>query len=142
MLNFIKYHWFGLIISIFLGLFFIEFFLVLFSPHQDSQNRGFVPCTYEMAEQIESCNNGKFCILKAIAQNYVCDGRVIITGFSDWMSGKQPRPWSNYIFTPDSPQYEDDEKIDEYYQSNPDIASEMTDLKQKHDELENKKNEQ
>lgn len=142
MLKFIKYHWFGLIISIFLGLFFIEFLLVLFAPHQDLQNRGFVPCTYQMAEQIEICNRGKLCVLKAVIQNYICDGQVIITGFSNWLQDKQQHPWSNYMFVPDLPQYDAEDGIEEYYQSNPDIGSEMADLKQKHEDLESKKDEQ
>ncbi|MFR8205278.1 MAG: hypothetical protein ACLU99_02275 [Alphaproteobacteria bacterium] len=55
------------------------------------------------------------------------------------MSGKQPAPWSNYIFIPELPE---DENFDnaaraEYFKTNPDIAVEMQDLKQLNKELEN-----
>ena len=139
MFDFIKYHWFGLLISILFGLFLIEFFLVLFSPHVDNQNRGFVPCTSAMSEQIETCNKRKLCILNAVYNNYICDNKVIGEGLLLWIKGKQPRPWSNYIFSPEIPTYEDYEGLKEYYLSNPDIVNEMAELKEKHKELENTK---
>lgn len=142
MLKFIKYHWFGLFISIFFMVFMIEFFLVVFAPHQDLHNRGFVPCTITMAEQIETCGKGKFCILKAVSDNYICDGKVIVSGFSDWIKGKQQRPWSNYMFDPVIDDKEDDEALLEYYQSNPDISDEMASLIRQNEELESKKDEE
>ena len=142
MLKFIKYHWFGFIISILFGLFLIEFFLVMFAPHVDIQNRGFVPCTTNMATKVEVCHQRKLCILKAVYDNYICDGKVILIGLSDWVTGKQLRPWSNYMFEPEVQKEEMDEDLKEYYRDNPNIDEEMNELIKKHEELENINNEQ
>jgi len=141
LLKFIKHHWFGLLVSISFGLFLIEFFLVMFAPHVDIQNRGFVPCTAQMAEEIEICSRKKLCIIKAVTDNYVCDAKVILGGVSQWLQGQQPRPWSNYLFEPELPQEEVDEGLQEYYDENPNLADEMAELKQKYKELEIEKNE-
>jgi hypothetical protein len=114
----------------------------MFAPHVDSQNRGFVPCTAHMATQVETCHKRKSCILRAVYDNYVCDGKVILTGFSDWIKGQQPRPWSNYMFEPEILKEEMDEDLKEYYRENPNIDDEMAEIIQKHEELENTQNEE
>ena len=45
------------------------------------------------------------------------------------------------MYIPEYPQDEPDEGLDEYYESNPDIAKQMLELKNKNEELENMKNE-
>lgn len=78
-------------------------------------------------------------MLKAVLGNSWCDAKVVAGGAKAWVSGKQPAPWSNYIFIPELPE---DENFDnaaraEYFKTNPDIAVEMQDLKQLNKELEN-----
>ena len=83
MLKFIKIHWFGLIVSL-LGLAFLVFFiLIALSPRQDKLERGFIPCTKNMMQQMLRCpaNQKAWCMTKAIAQNTLCDARVISSGF-------------------------------------------------------------
>lgn len=142
MFNFIKYHWFGLIMSIMIALFFMQFFIVLIAPHHDIQKRGFVSCTETMAQEVESCTDKHFCILRAVTANAFCDSKVIIDGLSLWVKGEQPRPWNNYWFAPEYPQEEMDEGMAEYYQENPDILQQMNKLKQQNQELENLNNEE
>lgn len=141
MREFIKYHWFGLLISIMVGLFMVQFFLVLFAPHRDALNRGFSPCTETMAREVADCGGRVFCALKAVSANAFCDSQVIGSGLVSWMKGKQPRPWSNYLFVPKYPKEEPDEGLAEYYRENPDLAEQMNALKQKSEELEKLKDE-
>ena len=142
-MGFIRYHWFGLLISIMVGLFMIQFFLVLFAPHHDVLNRGFSPCTETMAQAVADCGNKSFCVMKAVSANAYCDSKVIGQGLAAWIKGEQPRPWSNYLFVPEYPQEEEpDEGLAEYYLENPDIVKEMNELKQKSEELEKLKDEQ
>ncbi len=141
MLNFIRQHWFGFLISAVFCLFLAQFFIVLIAPHHDLQNRGFAPCTETMSKQVSDCAGNKFCVLKAVAANTFCDTAVIGQGLKNWVSGEQERPWSNYLYIPEYPQDEPDEGLEEYYESNPDIAKQMLELKNKNEELENMKNE-
>ncbi|MBQ8784482.1 MAG: hypothetical protein IJZ59_00370 [Alphaproteobacteria bacterium] len=138
MINFIKYHWFGLIMSLIVGIFMVEFFLILFAPHYDLQKRGFVPCTDAMAEDVANCSGKSFCVMKAVTKNMVCDTKVIGHGISEWVKGKQSRPWSNYYFIPEYPQAveEPDEELLKYYEENPDLAEQMAELKKNYEELE------
>jgi len=139
LLKFIKYHWFGLFISIIIGLLLVQFTLVLISPHHDAKQRGFSICTQEMSDQIAFCDSQNWCILKSIIKNTFCDTKIIITGAKNWISGQQPRPWSNYIFVPVLSQTEEpDQDLEEYYQSQPDLAQQIEQLKQKNQQLEKK----
>lgn len=94
-----------------------------------------------MSKQVSDCAGNKFCVLKAVAANTFCDTAVIGQGLKNWVSGEQERPWSNYLYIPEYPQNEPDEGLEEYYESNPDIAKQMLELKNKNEELENMKNE-
>ena len=138
MLKFIKYHWFGLFISIIIGLFLVQFALVLISPHHDAEQRGFAVCAQEMSNQIALCDSQKWCILKSIVENTFCDSKIIITGAKSWLAGQQPRPWSNYIFVPTLSIEEPDQDLEEYYQSHPDLTQQIEQLKQKNQQLEKK----
>ena len=143
MLNFIKFHWFGLLISLFIGLFLLQFLIVMISPHYDLQNRGFAYCTDKMAQRIEDCQSANLCIFKTVISGSFCDTEVIIKGFSEWIKGKQPRPWSNYIFVPEYPDEteEADEALEEYYNNNPDLYEQMDNIRQQYLELEKKNDE-
>ncbi len=139
-MTFIKNHWFGLLLSLVVGFFMLVFALVLFSPREDLHSRGFIPCTEEMAYNMLGCNENKaWCMLKEVVKNTFCDIGVIVDGVAAWHKGEQPRPWSNYFFTPELPVDEqmEDELVQEYYENNPDLAGEMNRLKKLNKELEN-----
>ena len=87
MLNFIRQHWFGLLISAVFCLFLVQFFIVLIAPHHDLLNRGFAPCTETMSKQVSDCAGDNFCVLKAVTANTFCDTAVIGQGLKNWVSG-------------------------------------------------------
>ena len=137
-MNFIKHYWFNLLIAlvIILGMGFT--LLIALSPREDAQKRGFIPCTEQLAENVSACRGGLWCATKAVLENGRCDAGVIIRGIRLWLKGKQPRPWSNYIFVPeinyhDNPLYENSEL---FYQENPDYRQDFEKLKQNHQQLE------
>lgn len=144
-MSFIRQHWFGLVTGIVIFCFLVLFLLVLLAPRQDALRRGFIPCTEAMADKMLSCQEAKtWCMLKAIAANSWCDAKVVGRGFKDWAGGRQPAPWSNYIFIPEMPSDEffDAAVREEYLRANPAPQSEMPKLKQLQKELENEQNEQ
>ncbi len=100
---FVKENWFGLLTSFILLAGFLFFLLILLSPRYDLQRRGFIPCTEALAQGLQSCpQEGKYnCIFTEIMKNSWCDAKVIGSGFKLWLNGKQPAPWSNYIFKPE-----------------------------------------
>lgn len=118
---FFKENWFGMLTSFILLVGFLFFLLVLLSPRQDLQKRGFIPCTEALAQNILSCPaETKYrCIFGEIMQNSWCDIKVIGSGFKLWASGKQGTPWANYIFKPEiSGSAEQLDEIDtEFYNS-------------------------
>lgn len=139
-MNFIKHHWFGIIISLFVTAFMLVFVLVLISPRQDLQKRGFIPCTETMANELFACQDNKvFCMVKTILQNSWCDTKVIGDGLKLWANGEQKTPWANYIFTPELAEPEIvDEGLAEFYDQTPDVEGSMNDLKKLNTKLENK----
>ena len=142
-MSFIKKHWFGVVATFVVAIFFVLFVLILVSPRQDLQRRGFIPCTEALAEQVLNCKKYKIsCMLSATVKNSWCDMKVVGRGFNNWIRGKQPAPWSNYIFEPELPadEYFDNEAKAEYFKHYPDIAAEMQNLKKLSEELENETN--
>lgn len=131
MFNFIKIHWFGLLVSI-LALFYLLIFLVvLFAPGQDSLNRGFIPCTQNMTKEMFSCTENKtWCMSKAVVKNTWCDVKIVARGFEDWVKGKQKTPWENYLFTPEEAAISQQPEMDlqQFYEENQDIKSQMDEL--------------
>ena len=146
-MRFVKDHWFGLLVSIFVFFFWCVIALVLAAPHQDEQKRGFVPCTETMAEELRGCNGRNMCVLGSVVDNTFCNVGVIGEGLKLWMTGKQPAPWSNYLFEPEikrpsaTDDVEPEESLEEYYQNTPDIAAEMDELQKLNQQLENDSNE-
>lgn len=144
MLNFFKNHWFGFLISVF-SIFFVAMILIVVSaPRQDKLERGFIPCTKAMMDEMLACpeDGGSFCIAKTIVHNSVCDISVIFKGVTNWVQGKQPRPWSNYFFEPEIEsklQSENvDEELEEFYRQNPDLQEQMKKLNQEREKLDKK----
>ena len=112
-MTFLKHHWFGLILSLFMLAYLLVFVLVLLSPRYDVQKRGFIPCTETMAEQLIDCDNGAWCMLKTIVRNGWCDAEVIGGGFRMWLRGEQKTPWANYLFEPEQPRPDEETEADE-----------------------------
>lgn len=141
MLKFFKEHWFGLLLGLFVLLYVTMILIVVSSPRQDKQNRGFIPCTKIMLDEIINCKDDDqyMCIGESILKNSACDAGVIINGFKDWTKGKQSRPWSNYFFTPeletplDDPEL--DEELKEFYEQNPDVHLQMEQLNSDYEKL-------
>ena len=101
-MRWLKDHWFGLLMSIFLLLAAVYFILIFISPRYDLQRRGFIPCTERLAEAVADCRENKIvCTMGAIWDNNLCDLGVIYDGLRDWAGGKQKYPWSNYLFEPE-----------------------------------------
>lgn len=139
-MTFLKHHWFGLILSLFMLAYLLVFVLVLLSPRYDMQKRGFIPCTEAMAERLIDCDNGAWCMLKTIVRNGWCDAEVIGGGFRMWLRGEQKTPWAKYLFEPEQPRPDDepeaDESLREFYAQTPDIEASMQNLRRLNRELE------
>lgn len=144
LISFIRHYWFGLLASVILFVGIVFFLLVLISPRQDSQKRGFIPCTEAMAEGMMSCpDDGKIrCMLGHILQNSWCDMRVVGRGFRLWFAGEQKAPWSNYIFTPEleEPDDAEDEELNQFRQENPHLDLELEYMKKLNKQLEETNN--
>lgn len=139
MLNFIKRYWFVVFITIFVLLYLVVFLLVLASPRQDDLNRGFIPCTQKMAQEIlinEEKSSLK--LAKIIIANTYCDTKVVFSGLTDWIKGKQKTPWANYLFEPQvyKPIDATDEELLKFYQEHPNINKEMEELDKQRIKLE------
>ena len=129
--GFAKHYWFAILLSTFVLMYLSIFLLVLFSPKQDELNRGFIPCTQKMAQQILSGEKkSSSTLVKAIIENTYCDTKVVFRGFADWMSGKQETPWANYMFEPQIYNQIDatDEELIKFYNENPNISKDMEEL--------------
>lgn len=102
LLNYIKYYWFGFLIGTIIFISVSFFLIIMLSPKQDLEKRGFIPCTEQLAQNLYLCTQKEkySCVVKEILKNSLCDGKVIVQGFSDWWNGKQSTPWANYFFTP------------------------------------------
>lgn len=141
-MNFFKQHWFGFLITLILGISFLFFVLILLSPRQDAQKRGFIPCTEAMADGILACPQDGYytCLLKHILQNSWCDTKVIGKGIKSWLTGKQKTPWANYIYTPELPvpENEDSQELRDFYAENPDLRLDMLKLHMLSNELDKK----
>ncbi|MDR1026504.1 MAG: hypothetical protein LBL47_03800 [Lactobacillus sp.] len=133
-------HWFTILIVL-IVFFFAAFCLVIsLSPREDLQNRGFIPCTHKLIDDLTFCDGMKLCSLKAILSNSYCDLKVIGTGIGKWAKGEQSSPWANYLF---KPEYEEiSEDLVEFYNDNPNIKEDMQRLKKMNEDLENERKEQ
>ncbi len=135
-MNFIKHNWFGIFAGILILSGFALFLIVLFSPRQDNQNRGFIPCTEEMAVKLLDCDKKIGCSLKTILNNSLCDAKVIGQGFSLWLKGEQNTPWANYFFEPDLDNSSElPQEVEEFYKENPNLHQDMLRLQKMHEEL-------
>ena len=136
-MSFLKHHWFGTVVSLFVLFFVTVFLLVLFSPRQDLQKRGFIPCTENMVSEMLSCRENKaFCMLGSVIKNSWCDSKVVLNGLGAWVKGQQSTPWENYLFESELKETEQDEGLQEFYDENPDVSASMEELRRQNIELE------
>ena len=139
MFKFIKKYWFAIIMAVCSILYLVVFLLVLFSPKTDKLNRGFIPCTTEMARSIlEEREKGSFELVKIIIKNTYCDAKVVGNGLVKWVKGEQSSPWANYLFEPVPVFEEENAELAEFYEKKPDAEEEMKFLNMKRLELEKK----
>jgi hypothetical protein len=92
--------------GLFISAFVILAVLLVISPKQDLENRGFISCSNQFIENVEKCNliDSKYrtviCGLDAVVKNTICDFKVVGEGASKWFSGEQTTPWANYLYEP------------------------------------------
>ena len=119
-------------------VFFVAYMVVMLvvSPRQDLQKRGFIPCTEEFVLSVADCTRGEMiCPLKYLWHDTTCNATVILDGFGAWVRGKQPTPWANYLFVPEL----SEQSAREDY--NGDIAADMQDLEAQSQFIERKNRE-
>lgn len=130
-MTFVKTHWFGLLIGFWLLAFVIMLVLIIISPKYDLKNRGFTYCTQCLVDDLQDCDRAFGCSIKAVTRSTWCDIKIIAEGLSLWYNGKQPAPWSNYIFTPEiNTAFDDtnDKDMAKYLEENPDTVAHMQEL--------------
>ena len=137
-MNFIKRHWFNLLMALIIVLSMGLTLLVAFSPKEDKLDRGFIPCSKLLAENVTSCKGNFWCTIKAVIKNSACDTKIIFNGLKMWVHGEQSAPWSNYFFEPDLSHLKNplNENAELFYQENPNYLQDFEDLKQEHKKLE------
>ena len=103
MVKFVRLHWFGLLLSIFVVLFMLFMAVIAVAPHNDAKMRGFTPCTYQMAQELSRDTSHKMMrIFKIVNNGYFCYFQVISEGAKQFALGKQKTPWENYLFKAES----------------------------------------
>ncbi|MFV0626195.1 MAG: hypothetical protein ACK5N8_02450 [Alphaproteobacteria bacterium] len=135
-MTFIKNHWFGFLLSLFVSFFILVFVLVLISPKQDVQKRGFTICSENFVDEVSLCQKSYGCVLKAVLGHGYCTAKTVVVGAENWILGEQQTPWGNYMFSPQSLANEEmDEELKLFYHENPNLAEQMNDFRKKNKEL-------
>ena len=137
-MNYIKQHWFGISVSVFMAYFLLVFIMVAISPRTDIQNRGFIPCSHEQTEKIINCTKNKaLCVIHSAVRGNFCYMKVFNLGLWKFLSGKQSRPWSNYLFAQETQQNNEkyQEEINKLLEEDPNLIDGIEDLKEKNREL-------
>lgn len=119
MVKFLREYWF----SFFLGLFVLFFMscvaIIAVAPHNDSEMRGFTPCTYRMAEKLMLRETLKYTeVMSIITEGYGCYFAVMGEGISLFYKGEQATPWANYLFKVTTNETDDDAFDAELEQNN------------------------
>lgn len=97
-----KDYWLIFICGLFILAFFLFSVVVAVAPHIDMQQRGFTPCTYQMANdfsQDEKLSFGQ--VVSTINKGYICYAGVVWQGMKMFFKGEQKTPWANYLFEPE-----------------------------------------
>lgn len=100
----IREYWFGGLMALFVVLFLLFVAIVATAPHNDARMRGFAPCTFVMAEELNAAAGERkiWEVMTVIGKGYLCYAGVMRLGAELWAEGKQPTPWANYMFTPET----------------------------------------
>ena len=138
-MTFIRRYWFGACLSLLFVFFIVLAVLILISPRQDLEGRGFTRCSQNMVEDLWHCEQKISCGIGAIVSNNWCITKVVGKGIVLWLEGKQQRPWSNYIFEPKTylSKIVDEQERQEYLATHPDVKEEMEHLHRLRKDLEN-----
>lgn len=104
MVKFLAKHWFGVLVSLIVVVFFCFVLVVGLAPHNDAKFRGFTPCTLAMAEELNDISSSPKMgqVMIAINKGYWCYALVMFEGAKNWLNGRQDTPWANYIFEPET----------------------------------------
>ncbi len=137
-----KRDWFYVVAGLVAVFFVLLFLLLLIAPKQDARNRGFAACSQQLLQRLEQCEHRLWCSGRVIVATSRCDIAVVWQGFFDWIDGKQPYPWSNYIYEPEIVSLVDEDARREYLKQYPDTKQEMEKLHILRKELENEQNTQ
>ena len=137
-MKFIKQHWFNIFVVLFIITSMGLSLIVALAPKEDKLERGFIPCTKQLTERIIGCHSDFWCVTSSILKNSRCDIKVIGHGINLWITGKQPKPWSNYFFTPDLSHIDNslDKNAQLFYEENPDFMEDFENLKENYKKLE------
>lgn len=98
--KYLKEYWFGLLLFALIGFTALFLLVVVSAPHNDRKMRGFMPCTYAMAAELEAASQQRQFsdVFFTIFKSYVCYAGVMADGGRLWLEGKQKTPWANYLF--------------------------------------------
>ena len=132
-MKYLKNHWFGILISVFMAYFLTVIILVVISPKEDAKNRGFIPCSDTQMQNIKNCKKNRItCIICSSLQGNLCYMKVVNKGMVDFLLGRQTFPWSNYLFSPEpEPAEYQDEEVQKILQEHPELIKSMEDIKEK-----------
>lgn len=100
----IKEYWFGGLMAFIVLLCLLFVVMVASAPHNDAKMRGFAPCTFVMAEELSTAasEHKVWQVMTAVGKGYICYAGVMRQGVDLWLDGKQPTPWANYMFKPET----------------------------------------
>ena len=100
----IREYWFGGLMALVVVLFLLFVVIVASAPHNDLKMRGFTPCTFVMAEELNAAAGQRktWEVMTVIGKGYLCYAGVMREGVELWLDGKQLTPWANYMFKPDT----------------------------------------
>ena len=97
-----KDYWFIFLCGAVVGVFFLFSLIIAFAPHIDQKQRGFTPCTYQMAEAFQMTENlGLWQTAAIINKGYACYAGVMWQGWKAYVHREQKTPWENYMFEPE-----------------------------------------
>ena len=90
--------------ALFVLLFMLFVGVVASAPHNDAGMRGFAPCTFVMAEELNAAagEHKVWEVMTVIGKGYLCYAGVMRQGAELWAEGKQSTPWANYLFKPET----------------------------------------
>lgn len=111
----VKDYWFIFLCSAIILVFFLFSVIIAVAPHIDQKQRGFAPCTYQMAETFQMADELGFVqTMTIINKGYVCYLSVMWHGWVLFVKGEQKTPWANYLFEPELEQIPFEEEGEPY----------------------------